>query len=1748
MGDDKQRKQPDDPNAPRSPFEDESVDWDSEIAAWDAALPLGSERPPKEPPTIVLPVPPPERTPQLEVVPFDTPTPTRVEAVRIESASIETAGDAPVHFEETDLDLGEIDLFEQEDADEMPASTTSPVESGRAFVIPDVEQLSAMTLVPVTPDVPTHAPMPLPAPSTFESTADAPPQTRARTLTEDGLPELSGLHSVDALFGPEGSRPEPGGLPDVFDAEPPEEEEGGPVALPTDEASALFAPQTLLEPLGQIEAADVDGRYWHEQVALWTDELAAAKGSGGRSEEAIAGHALVAARAAERAGATDIADRLYDEALTRAPGFLPALRGKLRLRLSDGRAGDVAELLRAMAAAAPDDERRAYETLALEWLAVQSDAGSGDVQGRSPSPTALDASTGGQALTAAERALRSGDRRRAADELATAAQALNGQAGRTLLLASARLLDLEQDAHGASSRLAQSRDAADGVSLGHAIATLRHALGHPAPQAAASALEEAAHALPAPNLRRAVLRRVARLTRQAGDQDGALALLREAAAVESGIPLPARDRLSLLSGSSSRESDPAAALDAFSTEDRVLAALRLAEIARRSDQPSAALSTLRQALDGRISPVPLALAAEEIGRESSDPALRARAWRLWGDADPARRAHAAWTLAEDLSAAGDQSAAAEALKEASLASAHDPAFWTLAWRQLRVGDRAAAATALAQGADGWNVPGAEAIVAGIRERVQELRLAINPTQALTRTPTLTQGASESTDDPADLIVDMLGPRTDPAEVARRLLAGAGPGLGHRVVEAAIWMIQAGKGDEALAWLLARRPAGPLSPAVTALLQRLVRLHAKPEARPAIFADLRDASGSENDRLLFEFQRAEALEAAGDRAAAATAFRELLVGSLSADADLGLRRVLWSTRQGEALSSWYRDESDAFVGAGQTRAAAAALVDLARVKDDLLGDEAAARVALTAAREQDATNSEARFALLADAARSGRFTELVFLLEECAGEDLRSIAGPLYYLAALIDEGQAGGGQTNRLVDMAIEAGGSEPPQALLLRALAAASARAPKSVEAAIAGERTARVLGAQPDSDGRATATLLVRAAGARIHLGETATAERLLREALGHDPECVPALVWLLRYLLAGQDYEGAAALCDTQASVFREGAHRAQACLVGAAIAEQKLRDPARATTFLRRALEIDPLNEEAFGRLRALLDTTGDHAAIAELLAMRLRGALDPEAAFALRLDRAAILAGELGDRAAAKDELRTIVAADAQHVLALSRLAALEIEDGAFAVAAELCIRQARFDRDPERLREAFLRIGRLYMGRLWDPRVAAGAYERVLRLDAENREALEALSELYTKQEELRKALAVTDAIIEREPDAQQRLPFMLRTAGLWEKLGESRKAAAALKKAAEDSPRSLQAVGELARFYERSKETQARNVLLDGSIKLLRDDLRQDPRDPAPLRALIPLLRWRQRPACSAAAAQALAVLSADPTDKSEGSGWSLPPSHGRRLSPLSNPDLDELAFSSALPPGVRNVMRLVGPALDAAAKPNLKRWQVTRGDRVADGTGVREIADAIGGDLGARQFELYVSAAHPWALAVEPGDPPVVILGRDLIARGTIAVRFASAYALRLVATRLHWLAQGSTVETAGLLAAIVRQFVPDYRHPDLSDGIIAASTSRIGKAIGRNLRAELAPFAAEIAVPFDIQHLHAAVHESAARAGQLASGDLATALQVLFATAEQPLSPDGLLAAPAASALVDFALSEEHHELVAALEAVS
>jgi hypothetical protein len=206
--------------------------------------------------------------------------------------------------------------------------------------------------------------------------------------------------------------------------------------------------------------------------------------------------------------------------------------------------------------------------------------------------------------------------------------------------------------------------------------------------------------------------------------------------------------------------------------------------------------------------------------------------------------------------------------------------------------------------------------------------------------------------------------------------------------------------------------------------------------------------------------------------------------------------------------------------------------------------------------------------------------------------------------------------------------------------------------------------------------------------------------------------------------------------------------------------------------------------------------------------------------------------------------------------------------------------------------------------------------------------------------------------------------------------------------------------------------------------------------------------------------------------------------------------------------------------------------------------------VFDAVAVELHAGEFDLYVkSGGEPGVLRAEPGTPPSIIVGSGIAALGPQALRFAAARSLRLVATGLDLVLAGTPEDGAALLVAIVRQFVPEYRHPDVRDALVDAEADRVARVMSRKLRSQVMPFAVESAGPFEPAALHAAVRDGANGVALLGTGDLPTALCVVLVaggglTPGAALTLPAIVANPEALALLRFAVSDAYDDLVSSI----
>jgi tetratricopeptide (TPR) repeat protein len=1126
-------------------------------------------------------------------------------------------------------------------------------------------------------------------------------------------------------------------------------------------------------------------------------------------------------------------------------------------------------------------------------------------------------------------------------------------------------------------------------------------------------------------------------------------------------------------------------------------------------------------------------------------------------------------------AAGD-ARVRQALAEQVAAAPMAAAFWTLAARERAAGRHLESADALARGAAAWATseltPSLQALADALRAEQPAPWPAPVPGRGKPRAAQITENAAperalaESPGDPTALALVTLTQGNDPARLAAIYGAAAdavSDSEGARVWKllAATWTARAGRADAAIeaAFVVHESEGAESWEPARALAQRLARGFADraQRARAAIRLGAGGADLEAGDAL----RVAEAHEDLGDDAAAAAIYQRLAPGlaprSLAADLARGRARLA-ATARAQGVDS---TEGDSL---GEARR---------RVRS-FLAAAAAGRMGEVAVRiereppHQDLATAPGLYLgallheqLAAAGADAG-----------AAADSTRLLAAAMAWRAAPRPDDRPGllcawRAAESSAADVDLPGADATPGAFVDGTALALIADRLLESDDALEAGNEGRRESPGDRGGDPRSSATLLVRAAERDVAAGDEASARARLRAALERDPSCLPALRTLRRMLVAGGSAAEAVSLCEREAEVLKGKEQRVRVLMLAADLAATTVAPTpaavqadsgltplidvsppgaARAAAPLRRILAIDPGHLGAFERLRAILAAGGDHAALSPVLAARIAVATNPFEVAALRLARADLLAGPLQDAEGAKAELRAVLQKEPQHGKALARLADLQYEGGAFGEAAELYLKRALGERSPERLREIFLRIGRIHTRHQHDARRAADAYKRVLQLEADNREALLALAELLTEIGETRNAITVIERLVELLPEVDKRVPYLIRLGQLYEQAGDLRQAGARFRRAADDAPRNLVALGEMVRHFERTRDAPGRRALLDHALLLLRADLHAGKLDLEALRAMIYIMQWRGRATAAAAGAQLLAVVSTDPADRALAD--SAPPARARRLFALARPDVDERLFPPGLPSGVRNIFRIIGEPL-AKAVSDLKRYELARADRVARGQGPRETIDPMAGEVALKELEVFVkpsrAAAEPAWLSVEPGDPPSLVLGASIVALGTAGVRFAGARALRLASTHLDIVLRGTPPQTGALVGGVLRQFINDYRHPDVPEALMTAGAATVARALSRRLRQEVMPFAIESAGALDLGALHEAVRDGANQVGLLASGSLPASLAVVLATAGRSLTLAQVGANPEALALLDFALSDAYDELGRELE---
>lgn len=228
-------------------------------------------------------------------------------------------------------------------------------------------------------------------------------------------------------------------------------------------------------------------------------------------------------------------------------------------------------------------------------------------------------------------------------------------------------------------------------------------------------------------------------------------------------------------------------------------------------------------------------------------------------------------------------------------------------------------------------------------------------------------------------------------------------------------------------------------------------------------------------------------------------------------------------------------------------------------------------------------------------------------------------------------------------------------------------------------------------------------------------------------------------------------------------------AMVLLEAARIHEVERADRERAIAVLRRLLDSTDDHPETLAELDRLLEEGEHWDEVVPVIERRAELSVDPSERLLL-LKRAALVAEkQLPDRGVAIEKWQSVLAADDVDLDALESLERLHREEGQFAEASQMLVRQIEFAEDAEERRHLRLAAATLFEDQLGD-RFEAVAHLVALRDDQpDDAEALARLDRLYLADSMWPELLEVLERRAELATDASERAELTFRAARLVE-------------------------------------------------------------------------------------------------------------------------------------------------------------------------------------------------------------------------------------------------------------------------------------------------------------------------------------------------------------------------------------------
>jgi tetratricopeptide (TPR) repeat protein len=308
-------------------------------------------------------------------------------------------------------------------------------------------------------------------------------------------------------------------------------------------------------------------------------------------------------------------------------------------------------------------------------------------------------------------------------------------------------------------------------------------------------------------------------------------------------------------------------------------------------------------------------------------------------------------------------------------------------------------------------------------------------------------------------------------------------------------------------------------------------------------------------------------------------------------------------------------------------------------------------------------------------------------------------------------------------------------------------------------------------------------------------------------------------------GGAYEKLVGVHEIQVQYAPEAARKVELLHQVAELHETALDNPGMAFQTLARALTEDPGHEETVAGLERLARVQNAFQDLAVVYEARIESAPTPELKLALHQRAATVHEEALQNAPGAIEHYRQMLEIDARNLDAVSALERLYQLSEQYENLAAVYLKKAELLENPDESKAYLFRASEIYEQVLERPQDAVGVFRKVLEIDAEDINAIDALIRLFISQSRWEELLAIYEKKIDlvSDPDEKKRLHMEVGTVYEGE-LKDTPKAIDAYNKVLELDPDDLVAIQRLDHLYLTQGNWQELLTILEREADLAGD------------------------------------------------------------------------------------------------------------------------------------------------------------------------------------------------------------------------------------------------------------------------------------------------------------------------------------